>query len=750
MTKLIKIGLYLCLFTPLLFWKTFMYPFITLKVVVFNILVETIFLLWLILILPRIDNVRKSHFLTLDLTKVLVAFLAVLFIVSVFGIDFQRSFFSTSERQLGLFALVHFFIFFLILSDFIKKGLLNWKRYLFVCFLVSLVMAGLAFYQIKNPSFFFVSSGERPGGTLGNPIFLASYLLFNVFVGLLLIAEARKLKFKSILKTIVFQSISIIFLSISVLFLIYSILLTETRGAILGLFFGFIFLFFYFSIFSFKKRNKIVFALFLILLLSSSVYFWQTKDEPFWQKIPGIRRMATTSLKGSSVQPRLLSWQSALKGIKQKPFFGWGFENYRYAFSKYFNPKLLKFGWYETYWDKPHNIFLEYLIAGGIVGLLAYLSIFAMAFWIILRKKSKKNQCKEVRLPYIGAAFVSYLACNAFNFDTFGSYLMLFIVLGMIDSNFKEIQSPEVSPSITTLLPSITTLLLFITIFYSLYFNFSLLYFNKRHYQGINYFVNKEPELGLSQFKLALNPFYPYVNETRRDFASVIKQWARKYKLPHKQKNVSWAIKELQKAVQSKPNNYFLNLNLADMIAEFYKTNSSYLEIGGRAAERALELSPSRQQAFYVAAKIKFLKGEKEKAYKYIKKSVELEPEIAESHFYLGLIALEIGKKEEGFKEIEIAKKKGRDSRKFLESKILADHFADAKKFDEAISYYNRALSQATENSQKAEVKIKLGAVYLLQEQIKKGVKLINEAIVLYPEIKNSQFYLQLKDALGL
>ena len=41
----------------------------------------------------------------------------------------------------------------------------------------------------------------------------------------------------------------------------------------------------------------------------------------------------------------------------------------------------------EPFFDRAHNVFLDWLIAGGIVGLLAYLSIFAAAFLYLAKKR---------------------------------------------------------------------------------------------------------------------------------------------------------------------------------------------------------------------------------------------------------------------------------------------------------------------------------------------------------------------------
>ena len=76
--------------------------------------------------------------------------------------------------------------------------------------------------------------------------------------------------------------------------------------------------------------------------------------------------LTNTSFSSGTSETRLMAWQSAWQGIKERPFQGWGLGNYEIVFNKYYNPKFLKYGFTETVWDKPHNWLLEIGVTAGI------------------------------------------------------------------------------------------------------------------------------------------------------------------------------------------------------------------------------------------------------------------------------------------------------------------------------------------------------------------------------------------------
>ncbi len=117
LSKIVKYGLYAILLTPLAFWPKALFPFLTPKFILFQILVEIVFGAWLMLkfLKPNVRN-RVSNILL-----ALSGFIAISFISAFFGVDFSRSFWGIGARMTGLFAELHFLAWFLVLISVAKS-----------------------------------------------------------------------------------------------------------------------------------------------------------------------------------------------------------------------------------------------------------------------------------------------------------------------------------------------------------------------------------------------------------------------------------------------------------------------------------------------------------------------------------------------------------------------------------------------------------------------------------------------------
>jgi len=107
-----------------------------------------------------------------------------------------------------------------------------------------------------------------------------------------------------------------------------------------------------------------------------------------------------------SVSGRLLLWSSALKAFRERPVLGWGAENFDYGFDKYYNPQFYRGGINETWSDRAHNWFLDFLVMGGALGLAFYLAIFYMY----------RSGAREKRKPHKAQFCLWRIICGIFNF----------------------------------------------------------------------------------------------------------------------------------------------------------------------------------------------------------------------------------------------------------------------------------------------------------------------------------------------
>jgi hypothetical protein len=104
---------------------------------------------------------------------------------------------------------------------------------------------------------------------------------------------------------------------------------------------------------------------------------------------------------------------------------GWGQENYAIVFDKYYDPRMYNA---EPWFDRVHDSFFDWWVAGGILGLLAYLSIFGTLLWYLWTSKGFKLYESVILI----GMFVGYFFHNLFVFDNVSSYIMFATMLGYV------------------------------------------------------------------------------------------------------------------------------------------------------------------------------------------------------------------------------------------------------------------------------------------------------------------------------
>jgi hypothetical protein len=115
---------------------------------------------------------------------------------------------------------------------------------------------------------------------------------------------------------------------------------------------------------------------------------------------------------------------------------GTGHGNFAITFDKYFDPNFYNFTRSGTYFDRAHNNLIDIASTTGILGLLTYLSIFAVVlyyFWKMFRRKRVPFIELSLLLALLSAYFVQNLAV----FDSLPTYISLMLFLGFIHYLFN-------------------------------------------------------------------------------------------------------------------------------------------------------------------------------------------------------------------------------------------------------------------------------------------------------------------------
>src|SRR5207245_9870339 len=119
----------------------------------------------------------------------------------------------------------------------------------------------------------------------------------------------------------------------------------------------------------------------------------------------------------STVTKRLYLWQSALNMIRDSPWFGYGMDNWLCHYSLNhvcYTPHTLHYliardpvthvltGLRdEPDLSHPHNIFLHIWISIGIFGLLAFIAVLVLFFWLFARILISLSRAKSESDPYL-------------------------------------------------------------------------------------------------------------------------------------------------------------------------------------------------------------------------------------------------------------------------------------------------------------------------------------------------------------
>ncbi len=376
------------------------------------------------------------------------AFVLVYMLATVFAYDSYGAFWSNYERGEGGFQMLHYYLFFVLLSVLFDQWA-DWRLVLRASLVaaVAMIVYGL-FAAALVPGFVGPYSPDDPNagnvlrtifspsrfqGSLGNPAFVAPYLLFILFYTLWLWFTEPKHKERHM-----------IYGALAAFFTVFFIM-SQTRGAFLGLIAAvFVFLVVY-AMMNRRRRTTIfgVLAALIILIVVVNRMFAGRDD------ISGLPagRLITTTFSAQSAQTRLWTWESAWLGFLDRPVFGWGPENFSMAFDKHFDVRHFNPGsGGETWFDRAHSLVFDYLATTGLVGFGTFLATFA-TFAYLLFERIRHSQ--PVLLPggvrhltpaeagLLAALPTAYLVQALVLFDVLPIYLNIFLFLALANFMFE-------------------------------------------------------------------------------------------------------------------------------------------------------------------------------------------------------------------------------------------------------------------------------------------------------------------------
>lgn len=395
------------------------------KVLIFQSIIEVVFLFYGLLVLTNKNHLPKKSILF----SVFILFFFVEFISGIFGINFFRSLFGNLTRADGIILHLHLMLFFIVLISIFKEKE-DWLKLFKISVIVSAISSLAALSQKLGFHWFYFPNPERLPGTLVNAGMFGNYIALSIFFAVFIIFAEKSKKLR-------------IFWCFLLILNFLALFLSGTRGAFVGVAAGFFL--FLIAIFwqnkkltfeFFKKRTVLFLVLFLIFII---IFFGFLKFIDFYKdksRLAGrVYNVITFDLESS----RKVYWKTALAGFLKRPILGWGGDSFNFVWDKYagFNDLENK---YEIEPDKPHNKVLEIAVSNGIAGLFIWILGFFIIFYLIFKNK---------KYPALAGFFLCYFTVNFFLFDTISTYILFFLVAGFVNNNFGEtVNRQSVSASV--------------------------------------------------------------------------------------------------------------------------------------------------------------------------------------------------------------------------------------------------------------------------------------------------------------
>ncbi len=635
-------GIYGGLLMPLMFIPIVIFPFVFSKLVFFQVLIGLTFPAYLALAWMEPQYRPKSH----PLYIAIGAYFIALTLSVVFAADPSRAWWGNQERMNGLFTLVHLFLW-LTMAVSVLKTWDQWRRLLNFEVFLSAVMALVAMMQKVNPDLLLFRAGPRVGGLLDNPIYMAAYQIFNLSFLTLLAFRTR-------------SKVAWAWYGVFAAFDITAFILAQSRGALVGLAVGLIAFVSFYAFFTENKKARLGILSFVALLFVAYGMIFAFRDTAFIRDSSFGR---LTNFSGTTAT-RLIAWDIAWHGFLERPLTGWGLDNFHILFNLRYNPYSLRYGNYETWFDRSHNTVLDVLSMTGIFGFVTFFAIFGALFYCVWRAYRRG----WIDLPIASILFalpIAYFVQNLFVFDHPAAFSMSFLLYALVIAASRPGFIGQMDPAATTengqrSFPMVAFVLLQLAVIL-LVWRTSILPFqaSRLSIQANNTFNSENPDITLGKIKKASSIWTPYLDEqaflVSRNLIMVTSQ-GQLQKLPKWEEFYAVAKDLLDREIVRHPQNTNMLMTAARFSQEMGQYKPEEIGVAEQRYKAGITSSPKRQQVIQGLARLYLQTGRTEEALALFNKIKDFDLELGEGHWYYG-ISLYYDKQnlQEGAQEIALS-----------------------------------------------------------------------------------------------
>ena len=632
----IQAGIVLLLLTPFVVSPRTVFPFVVGKALYSRSLIEVVFVFWTLLALfhPRYRPPR-SRILIL-----LAAALGVAALSAGFGVGVQRSLWSNYERMQGVVDQAHWFALALVLVSVLRTDR-DWRIVLALNLAAGTAMALVT--VTEYPGYHRThEQGSRAMATLGNPIFLATYLAVNATIALGFLvrsffpaarpgepsatageepgerAARRNPPPRPRSARLLLRWAGRCFWGAAAFICLWAITLTASRGPFLGLVSGLVFLAAAYSFLAPRRMVRvaaaglagllgIVVAGLFVLSLSPAV---SVADA--WNWNPLLGRLAAHQSVGP-VRDRLAAWEAGIDGFVERPILGWGPENYVVVWGRYGSEEIAPI---PGIYDHSHNKLVEELATKGLAGLLVHVGIWGLAFHGVLRAARAAGARERVPMLFAGAALAGYFVQSMTTLDTTVGSLQLVLLLALAahletaGGGRRPVPGGRIRPLTLSLAGGLARLAgshparvslaagAIVLAGAGLWANRAIYSTAQAVHDASVHAGNPEPpDRTRIRFERAIDGFEPLANYPRRilfQYAAVHWEHLRAGNRPEARRLLAAVDAEAAAAVESEPENWRIYADLARFYTAVAVTEPEYGDAARRYRDRERELAPYR------------------------------------------------------------------------------------------------------------------------------------------------------------
>jgi len=591
--RFLQIGVIASLITVFFVFSDLLFPYITSKQLSFNVLTEFLLLVWGVFIWKFPAYRPKKSAITWGI----VAFLIAILWSCTYSVDPILSFWGDAERMLGVFHIIHFFFLYLILIS-VFRSYEDWK----ILFSSSVIIATIvSVIGLTGNSY----------STIGNTAYVSGYLIFNLYFCALLFFRAKKQNWRW-------------FLSIPAILMLLEFSNAHTSGAIIGLGISVLLIVFLIGVLHENKKVKLSAWGALVISITALVLIFSQQNAVWFQK-SFLKNLTAQKI---TFQTRLVSWEAAAKDFHNHPWLGVGYGNYASVFDRYFDAKFYNYSRSETYFDRAHNNLIDIVSTTGVVGLLAYLSIF-VAVGFYLRKLIKRDPHNFEPLIIIGL-MTAYFIQNLAVFDSLVTYTGLMISLAYI----YYLVNPETEEKAEKKMPEFSALIIgiILVLIVTNYCNLR----PWRTFQGVinGYSVLAQGQFmdGIAVYKDAFKENTPLDRDGKTAFLNSFMGSSKilsGLSESDRQDAIKYAISLAQENLTNNPQDSLMQLQLAQVYSlavNFNQSSTEYYDDALKAVDAAIAASPERIPVYFMKANILLSKEKYDEALIVINSTIEFNP----------------------------------------------------------------------------------------------------------------------------